>query len=120
MPEDKPIFVNTKVYNSTVNDILSRHCKQCNIPVIARIAAPGASVVLLVKPQFEVGKGNLGKGGIVEDRHLRDQALETVVDCANQHGLTVAGTAPSPIEGTHGNTEFLLFARMDDIAAKAD
>ena len=72
------------------------------IPVIARIA------------------GNLGKGGIVEDRHLRDQALETVVDCANQHGLTVAGTAPSPIEGTHGNTEFLLFARMDDIAAKAD
>ena len=90
------------------------------IPVIARIAAPGASVVLLVKPQFEVGKGNLGKGGIVEDRHLRDQALETVVDCANQHGLTVAGTAPSPIEGTHGNTEFLLFARMDDIAAKAD
>ena len=90
------------------------------IPVIARIAAPGASVVLLVKPQFEVGKGNLGKSGIVEDRHLRDQALETVVDCANQHGLTVAGTAPSPIEGTHGNTEFLLFARMDDIAAKAD
>ena len=62
------------------------------IPVIARIAAPGASVVLLVKPQFEVGKGNLGKVGIVEDRHLRDQALETVVDCANQHGLTVAGT----------------------------
>ena len=65
------------------------------IPVIARIAAPGASVVLLVKPQFEVGKGNLGTGGIVEDRHLRDQALETVVDCANQHGLTVAGTRSS-------------------------
>ena len=53
-------------------------------------------------------------------RVVIDQALETVVDCANQHGLTVAGTAPSPIEGTHGNTEFLLFARMDDIAAKAD
>ena len=90
------------------------------IPVIARIAAPGASVVLLVKPQFEVGKGNLGKGGIVEDRHLRDQALETVVDCANQHGLTAAGTAPSPIEGTHGNTEFLLFARLKNAASCAD
>lgn len=64
------------------------------IPVIARIAAPGASVVLLVKPQFEVGKGNLGKGGIVEDRHLRDQALETVVDCANQHGLDGCGNRP--------------------------
>ena len=44
------------------------------IPVIARIAAPGAHVVLLVKPQFEVGKGNLGKNGIVEKRNLRKQA----------------------------------------------
>ena len=87
-------------------------------PVYLRLARL-ATTVFDPMP-FEVGKGNLGKGGIVEDRHLRDQALETVVDCANQHGLTVAGTAPSPIEGTHGNTEFLLFARMDDIAAKAD
>ena len=63
---------------------------------------------------MRMAEANLQKSGSA------DQALETVVDCANQHGLTVAGTAPSPIEGTHGNTEFLLFARMDDIAAKAD
>ena len=80
------------------------------IPVIARIAAPGAQIVLLVKPQFEVGKGNLGKNGIVESEALREQALSTVVTCAKANGLDVRGTAVSPIEGTHGNIEYLLYA----------
>ncbi|PWG65334.1 TlyA family RNA methyltransferase [Bifidobacterium callitrichidarum] len=81
------------------------------IPVIARIAAPGAQIVLLVKPQFEVGREGLGKNGIVEDETLRRQALDTVVACAERHGLTVAATADSPITGTHGNAEYLLYAR---------
>ena len=80
------------------------------IPVIARIAAPGAHVVLLVKPQFEVGKGNLGKNGIVESETLRKQALDTVTVCAKANGLDVRATAVSPIEGTHGNIEYLLYA----------
>ena len=80
------------------------------IPVIARIAAPGAQVVLLVKPQFEVGKGNLGKNGIVESETLREQALGIVVACAKANGLDVRATAVSPIEGTHGNIEYLLYA----------
>lgn len=80
------------------------------IPVIARIAAPGAHVVLLVKPQFEVGKGNLGKNGIVESETLRKQALDTVTACAKANGLDVLATAVSPIEGTHGNIEYLLYA----------
>ena len=66
------------------------------IPVIARIAAPGAHVVLLVKPQFEVGKGNLGKNGIVESETLRKQALDTIdrlresqrTGCTRHGGLT--------------------------------
>ena len=62
------------------------------IPVIARIAAPGAHVVLLVKPQFEVGKGNLGKNGIVESETLRKQALDTVTACAKANGLDVRAT----------------------------
>lgn len=82
------------------------------IPVIARIAAPGAHIVLLVKPQFEVGRSGLGKHGIVEDPALREQALHGVVECARAHGLKVIGTAPSPIEGTHGNAEYLLYAVM--------
>lgn len=81
------------------------------IPVIARIAADGCHVILLVKPQFEVGKGHLGKGGIVDDPDLRQLALHEVVQCALQHGMDVIATAPSPIEGTHGNAEFLLYAR---------
>ena len=80
------------------------------IPVIARIAAPGAHVVLLVKPQFEVGKGNLGKNGIVESETLRKQALDTVTACAKANRLDVRATAVSPIEGTHGNIEYLLYA----------
>lgn len=80
------------------------------IPVITRIAAPGAQIVLLVKPQFEVGKGNLGKNGIVESETLRKQALDTVVACAKASGLDVRATAVSPIEGTHGNIEYLLYA----------
>lgn len=80
------------------------------IPVIARIAAPGAQIVLLVKPQFEVGKGNLGKNGIVESEALRAQALHTVVACAKANGLDVRATTVSPIEGTHGNVEYLLYA----------
>lgn len=80
------------------------------IPVITRIAAPGAQIVLLVKPQFEVGKGNLGKNGIVESEALRKQALDTVVACAKASGLDVRATAVSPIEGTHGNIEYLLYA----------
>ena len=82
------------------------------IPVIARIAAPGAQIVLLVKPQFEVGKGNLGKNGIVESQELREQALSSVVACAERNGLDVRATTVSPIEGTHGNIEYLLYAVM--------
>ena len=81
-------------------------------PVIARIAAPQAQIVLLVNPQFEVGKGNLGKNGIVESQELREQALASVVACAECNGLDVRATTVSPIEGTHGNIEYLLYAVM--------
>ncbi|RSX57818.1 TlyA family RNA methyltransferase [Bifidobacterium samirii] len=80
------------------------------IPVIARIAAPGARIVLLVKPQFEVGREGLGRGGVVADPALRERALADVVACARAHGLRVLSAAPSPIEGTHGNAEYLLYA----------
>lgn len=82
------------------------------LPVVAGIAAPGAQVVLLVKPQFEVGREGLGKHGIVTDPHRRRAALEHVVECARACGMHVVATAPSPIEGTHGNMEYLLYTRM--------
>lgn len=82
------------------------------IPVIARVAAPKADVVLLVKPQFEVGRGHLGKNGIVENDKERREALERVVSCATDNELYVQGTDISPIAGTHGNIEYLLYATL--------
>ncbi|MBL3897315.1 TlyA family RNA methyltransferase [Bifidobacterium longum] len=81
------------------------------IPPVARLAAPGAHVILLVKPQFEVGRARLGKNGIVTDPAARRQALADVTACAEANGLRVVTSAPSPIEGTHGNMEYLLYAR---------
>lgn len=83
------------------------------IPVISRIAEHNADVVLLVKPQFEVGKGNLGKGGIVTDESLRLKALGNVENCAKDNNLTIVSTVKSPIEGTHGNVEYLLYAHFE-------
>lgn len=82
------------------------------LPVIARLAAPRAEVVVLVKPQFEVGKGNLGKDGIVTDATLREASLEKVKECARNCGLEVKASTVSPIEGARGNVEYLLWLRQ--------
>lgn len=66
--------------------------------------------ILLVKPQFEVGKGNLGSGGIVNDPQLREQALDKVTACVRAQGLDIAGVIDSPLPGTHGNSEYLIWA----------
>ena len=78
--------------------------------VLALVAAP-ADIVALVKPQFEVGKGKVGKGGIVRDDNLRAQALAEVVAFAISIGLESAGTLDSPIAGAAGNREFLAHFR---------
>ncbi|HWL01718.1 MAG TPA: TlyA family RNA methyltransferase [Microbacteriaceae bacterium] len=69
-------------------------------------SAPGADLVVLVKPQFEVGRGGV-REGIVRDAKLRVEAVEGVLWAAHDAGLGVAGLAASPILGTHGNVEFL-------------
>lgn len=87
------------------------------IPVIARISRPDTPVIVLVKPQFEVGRGNLGKNGIVDDPQLREQALLRVIECAQDHAMSVCGTSVSPIEGTFGNVEYLLYLRTGQARA---
>jgi 23S rRNA (cytidine1920-2'-O)/16S rRNA (cytidine1409-2'-O)-methyltransferase len=69
-------------------------------------------VVVLVKPQFEVGKGEVGKGGIVRDPVKRLQALEGVAEFARRSGFRVLGSIPSPITGAEGNQEFLLHLQL--------
>jgi 23S rRNA (cytidine1920-2'-O)/16S rRNA (cytidine1409-2'-O)-methyltransferase len=66
----------------------------------------------LVKPQFEVGKGDVGKGGIVRDPAQRLRALETIERFARQTGFQVMGSIPSPVAGAGGNQEFLLYLQL--------
>jgi 23S rRNA (cytidine1920-2'-O)/16S rRNA (cytidine1409-2'-O)-methyltransferase len=89
------------------------------LPPMAAVLAPGADLVLLVKPQFEVGRQRLGKNGIVTEPGHRADALREVVAAAIGVGLHPHGVAQSPIRGTHGNIEYLLWLRSDP-SAKMD
>lgn len=80
------------------------------MPAALALAAPGADLVALVKPQFEVGRGKVGKGGIVTDDAARQAALDAVRSFITSSGWAVRETADSPIEGGDGNREFLLWA----------
>lgn len=81
-------------------------------PVFA--AAPQLrEAVVLVKPQFEAGRGNIGKGGIVRDPEVHKLAIEKVANAIAELGWQVVETIPSPITGAEGNIEFLLYARCD-------
>jgi 23S rRNA (cytidine1920-2'-O)/16S rRNA (cytidine1409-2'-O)-methyltransferase len=82
------------------------------LPAVKDVLKPGGEAVLLVKPQFEVGKGEVGKGGVVRDEAKRRAALESVASAARQLGFEVVGEAESPIEGPAGNREWLLALRL--------
>jgi 23S rRNA (cytidine1920-2'-O)/16S rRNA (cytidine1409-2'-O)-methyltransferase len=84
------------------------------LPAALALAAPDAWAIALVKPQFEVGREHVGKGGIVRSEAAREVALADVVRFFEaQPGWRVAGTMPSPIEGQSGNREYLLGARHE-------
>ena len=79
------------------------------IPAIAALLAPRGEMVILVKPQFEAGRGAVGKGGIVRDPEIHREACERVQACAAALGFQTE-IVDSPIRGTEGNREFLLHA----------
>ena len=81
------------------------------LPPILEIAASAVDIVALIKPQFEVGKGKVGKGGVVRDDALRAQAVEDVLDFAAGLGLEQKGSIESPIKGAAGNREYLALLR---------
>jgi len=82
------------------------------LPAVRAVMADAADVILLVKPQFEVGRTGV-RGGVVVDDDLRERAVADVVDAAERAGLVVHGVLPSPVEGMHGNREALLHLRAD-------
>ena len=83
------------------------------LPAALALAAPGAHLVALIKPQFEVGKGRVGKGGIVREPALHEEVCETISGwLAEQPSWGVLGVTESPITGAEGNREFLIAGRF--------
>ncbi len=78
------------------------------LPAVQRLLPPGRVIVALVKPQFEVGRGNVGKGGVVRDPALHEAVLENLEAFARGAGLEVRARHPSPLLGPAGNREFFL------------
>lgn len=89
------------------------------LPHINRLLAAGGTACVLIKPQFEVGqslcagRSALNKKGIVRDEKIRLKVVEEIKGCARENGLTVLGTAESPIKGGDGNTEYLMGLRKE-------
>ena len=83
------------------------------LPALASVSAPGADAVLLVKPQFEAGPSDVGRGGVVRDPHVWLRVLSSVVAAAAGDGFSPQDVMASPIRGPAGNAEFLMWARRD-------
>ena len=81
------------------------------LPALVRCTAPDADLVLMVKPQFEVGKERLGSGGVVRSPELRAEAVRAVARRAAELGLGVRGVTASPLPGPSGNVEYFLWLR---------
>jgi len=79
------------------------------LPALRAVAALDADHVLMVKPQFEVGRGNVGSGGVVRDPALRAGAVAKVAEAAYAVGLGVRGVTASPLPGPQGNVEYFLW-----------
>ena len=78
------------------------------LPVLPALMREGADAIALVKPQFEAGRAEVGKGGIVRDEPVQQRVVEEVTAAADALGLTRAGMTESPIAGMEGNREFLV------------
>ena len=79
------------------------------LPAIVPLLVDGGAIVTLIKPQFEVGRGEVGGGGVVRDAAKRARVIEEVNDAARALGLEVVNVIESPIAGAEGNIEYLAF-----------
>jgi 23S rRNA (cytidine1920-2'-O)/16S rRNA (cytidine1409-2'-O)-methyltransferase len=82
------------------------------LPVVPPLLRPGADVVALIKPQFEAGRAEVGKGGIIREPAVHARVIEEIVAAADALGLVRFGLVDSPIAGMEGNLEFLVHLRQ--------
>ncbi|MDD5476199.1 MAG: TlyA family rRNA (cytidine-2'-O)-methyltransferase, partial [Syntrophales bacterium] len=80
-------------------------------PVIFSVIRGGGIIIALIKPQFEEGRHDIGKGGVVKDSGVQERVVNEIMDCARQIGFLVQGCCESPIKGPAGNREFFLHGR---------
>lgn len=90
------------------------------VPALAGVAGPGSDLVLLVKPQFEAGRRDVGRGGVVRDAAVWRRALERVIEACEAVGLGVQAVMPSPLPGPAGNVEFPLHVMNGPAAGGPD
>jgi 23S rRNA (cytidine1920-2'-O)/16S rRNA (cytidine1409-2'-O)-methyltransferase len=89
------------------------------IPTLKGLLQPEGRLVVLIKPQFEVGKGEVGKGGIVREPEKHDAVVRAVNASAEEVGLVPLGVIDSPILGAEGNKEFLACYRIGRVLTKS-
>jgi 23S rRNA (cytidine1920-2'-O)/16S rRNA (cytidine1409-2'-O)-methyltransferase len=90
------------------------------LPCLMPLLKSPSTIVALVKPQFEVGKGLVGRGGIVRDEALRSGVSDKIGRLAQELGLTVAGTMDSPLHGRKGNREIFMSLRRSPPPSSSD
>ena len=88
------------------------------IPSVYSVLSSDSDFICLIKPQFEVGRSGIGKGGIVKDKKLRRNAVDGVVDFAVTCGFKLCGVIESPILGGDGNTEYLAHFRKESVSGE--
>jgi 23S rRNA (cytidine1920-2'-O)/16S rRNA (cytidine1409-2'-O)-methyltransferase len=84
------------------------------LPKVRTLIAPNGSVVALIKPQFEVGRGKVGKGGVVRSPEEHGRVIDEIQQAARGYGYDVLGVTESPLLGPKGNREFLILLRVGD------
>lgn len=87
------------------------------LPALHRVLANHGQVVALVKPQFEAGREQIGKNGIIRDSKVHQNVLESVTTMAVEEGFSVLGLDFSPIQGGHGNIEFFAYLKKEESAS---
>lgn len=81
------------------------------LPALVKVCQPNADFLLMVKPQFEIGKERLGSGGVVRNLDHHEETIHTVAQCARELGLDIADVVASPLPGPSGNVEYFLNMR---------
>ena len=81
------------------------------IPYFKKFLSENGKIIMLIKPQFEVGREKIGKNGVVENEEYHDEAIKKIISFSKECGYSLVGVEDSPIKGTKGNKEFLIYLK---------